>query len=120
METNKHLTSYLKQLLRLLKKEKKALVKNDGVQIEKIVKQKEQLVEPLNSFKGIPSVEEKKLIAEIKQVQNDNLLLTKQAIAFNDRFLSAVGTGMKKANSTYSSSGRLASQEDLGFINHSM
>lgn len=120
METNKQLMSSLKQLLKLLKKEKKALIKNDGIQIEKLVKQKEQLVAPLNNYKGVPSTEEKELIREIKQVQNDNLLLTKQAIAFNDRFLSAVGSGMKKANSTYSSSGRLSSQEDLGFINHSM
>lgn len=120
MEVRKSFSPLLKQLLRLLKKEKKALIKNDGILLEKIIKQKEELIIPLNSIKEIPNEEETKLLKEIKRIQNDNLLLTKQAIAFNDHFLSAVGSGMKKQNSTYSNNGNLKTQEDIGFINHSM
>lgn len=120
MEVRKTFSPLLKQLLRLLKKERKALIKNDGISLEKIVRQKEQLITPLHTIKEIPNEEETKLLKEIKQIQNDNLLLTKQAIAFNDHFLSAVGAGMKKQISTYSNNGNLKTQEDIGFINHSM
>jgi hypothetical protein len=37
MEVRKSFSPLLKQLLRLLKKEKKALIKNDGILLEKII-----------------------------------------------------------------------------------
>lgn len=119
-KTDKQLNAALKKLLRLLKKEKKALIHLDGNLVERIVKEKEQLLDPLSLSSEVPSLEDKKLILHIKELQNDNLLLTRQAIAFNDHFLSAVGEQVKQQNTTYSNKGNLRNQEDIGFINHSM
>ena len=119
MESTKQLTLTLKQLIRLLKKEHKALVSNDNNHFEKLVKQKEQLVEELAEMTGTPTRLDIKLIEEVKNLQDSNLLLTKQAIAFNDNFIKAVGETAKKSNATYSKKGGLSVQEDIGFINQS-
>ncbi|HCM88632.1 MULTISPECIES: hypothetical protein [Vagococcus] len=120
MEPTKQITPTLKQLIRVLKKEKKALLESDGIQIEKIVKQKELIVDSLSSIKGVPNESEKGLLREVKELQDNNLLLTKQAMAFNDNFIKAVGEIAQKTNATYSNKGNLKNQVDVGFINHSM
>ncbi|MGX7023599.1 flagellar protein FlgN [Vagococcus hydrophili] len=120
METTKQLTPLLKQLIRILKKENKALIESDGVKIEKISKQKETIADSLKLVTSIPSDNEKKLLLEVKQLQDDNLLLTQQAISFNDNFLKVVGDAAQKTNATYSRQGSLQKQTDVGFINHSM
>ncbi len=120
MEANKQLLSTLKQLLRLLKKENNALVKNDGTQIEKIVSQKEELVEKIGDVNRPLSEAEKKIAIEIKQLQDDNLLLTRQAMSFNNNFLKLVGESAQKNNATYSKKGSLSVQDDVNFINHSI
>lgn len=120
METTKQLLPILKQLNKILKKEHKALVSNDNIQVEKLVKEKEEIVERLSSISSKPTVAESKLLQEIKQLQDDNLLLTKQAIAFNNNFLQIVGETVQKTNATYSKKGGLAIQDDIGFINQSI
>ncbi|MFW8051970.1 hypothetical protein [Vagococcus fluvialis] len=120
MESTRQLTQVFKQLLRLLKKENKALINNDGTQIEKIVKQKEQLIDSLSQIKRPLLDNELKLANEIKQLQDDNLLLTRQAMTFNNNFLQLVGESAKKVNATYSKKGSLSTQEDVSFVNHSM
>ncbi len=120
MESNKSLVPVLKQLLRLLKKENKALIRNDGNQIEQLVSQKEQLVNQLVMVERELTAIELNLALEIKQLQDDNLLLTKQAMAFNDNFIQTVGQNAQKVNATYSKKGSLSIQEDVGFVNQSM
>lgn len=120
MESNKQLMPILKQLLRLLKKENNALIANDGAQIEKIVFQKEQLIEQISGFKFSLSEKERELVVEIKQLQDDNLLLTRQAISYSNNFLKLVGENAQKTNATYSRKGNLSVQEDISFVNQSM
>lgn len=120
MQNSKQLLPILKQLLKVLKKENKALKNNDGVQIEKILKQKEPLTEQLSLVDRELTEAEIKIALEIKQLQDNNLLLTRQAVAFTDNFLKIVGQSAQKNNATYSKKGSLTPQEDLSFINQSM
>lgn len=120
MESVKSATPILKQLLRLLKKENKALVNNNGLLIEKIVVQKEKLVQQLSIVNRPLHDNELKLVKEIKELQDDNLLLTHQAISFNNHFLQLVGESAQKVNATYSNKGNLSTQEQVNFVNQSM
>lgn len=110
---------YLKQFISILKKEQKALIQNKNEKIEAIVKQKEEFVAVFESFEPVDSPEIKQLILEIKELQTTNLMLTEQAIQYNDAFLSAVVKESKKTQSTYSADGKYTQQKDVSFIEQS-
>lgn len=119
MEQDRQLQQLLRKFISLLKKEKKALIKNDGQQVSQIVKEKEAFVELLAAFEPTEDSDVRVLVLNIRDLQEDNLLLTEQALSYHNAFLSAVTQGLKKTNATYSRYGNLSGQEDVSLINQS-
>lgn len=119
MEQDRQLQQLLRKFIGLLKKEKKALIKNDGQRVSLLVKEKETFVTLLGDFQPTDNPEVKALALRIRELQADNLLLTEQSLSYQEAFLSAVTQGMKKANTTYSRQGNLGGQEDINLVNHS-
>lgn len=97
------------QLLIILESEKAALIHSESQKIKKLVSKKEELVKAFDSIniKEIDQADDEviSLIAEIKDYQETNLLLTKQAMNYTDTFITAF---QKEANKkvTYSKTGK--------------
>lgn len=93
----------LSRFLQLLKKERKALVNNQPELLEEIVEQKAAYVSVFDDYQGSISERMKKLIGAIQAQQEENLLVTEQAISYQNMLMDAVKQTMKTApHTTYS------------------
>lgn len=114
------LKKQLNKLADLLKEEKEALKVNDGSKVTEIVEQKMSLVEDLEKI-DLSSISTDdvtaRLVKEIQDLQETNLLLTKQALNFNDNLMQAIVSNIGKTGNTYSNNGGYTKQQDpSGFI----
>lgn len=120
MSTVVELCSHLKKIIKLLKEEKEALVKNDGAKIVEIVEMKNKLIEKLSQFSGLDIVENEKsisLIREINSLQEVNLLLTKQALSYQEVLLESISQNVHNNSNTYSAKGSYDSTNEVNLIN---
>ncbi len=104
--SKRELIRHLETIIKLLKEEKDILIKNEGETLVEIIKKKTKYIDGLEKFKGI-DLEDKKimdLIEEIDSLQELNLLLTRQALSFQENVLEALSKTAKIAN-TYSNIG---------------
>lgn len=85
---------------RLLKKENKALIRDEGEKLEAIVQQKECYVDRLE-YSGNVTAEIKEWIQKIQFLQEENLLLTQQAISYQQAFMDAIQHELKKERTAY-------------------
>lgn len=123
MKTNKKLANKLNLLVSLLKEEREALIKSDGDKVAEIVKKKENIIEDLSTFKGLDIREDKtimELIKEIDSLQEMNLLLTKQALSFQNALLESISKGVKASLNTYSAKGNYESNNKTGLVDQSV
>lgn len=123
MKTNKKLVNKLNLLVSLLKEEREALIKSDGDKVAEIVKKKENIIEDLSTFKGLDIREDKtimELIKEIDSLQEMNLLLTKQALSFQNALLESISKGVKASLNTYSAKGNYESNNKTGLVDQSV
>ncbi|MDY4066040.1 MAG: flagellar motor switch protein, partial [Ligilactobacillus agilis] len=74
----------LSQFKRLLVKEKQALIKNENQKVADLLPQKEKYLPSLQNYAGPLGEQTKLLLKEIKELQETNLLLTKQALSFGE------------------------------------
>ena len=88
----------LTNFLSLLKKERKVLIKGDALKLEEILVKKEPFVSIFNDYQGEINDKMRQLITEIQAQQEENLLLTQQAISFQDMLLDTLKSGIQKAN----------------------
>lgn len=106
--TNKLVKELCEKLLILLQSEKEALIHNDSEKIEEVVSKKEEIVSAINEIELDEINQEDELIAlikEIKEKQERNLMLTKQAMNYTGSFISAFQNEANK-NITYSKEGK--------------
>lgn len=82
----------------LLKKEKMYLIKGHAEKLEELVAQKEEFVPLFSSYTGEISEKSRTLIKQIQQQQEENLLLTQQAISYQETLMDAVKSTMKQSN----------------------
>lgn len=123
MSLERGLLSSLKNILKLLKKEKLALVKNDTNKIDEIVRQKTELIEGLAKYKGLDIQNNKEamdIIKEINSLQELNLLLTKQALSYQNTILESMSKNIGSASNTYSSKGKYDTGNSINIIDHSV
>ncbi|HLS52521.1 MAG TPA: hypothetical protein VK031_00980 [Tissierellaceae bacterium] len=123
VKTNKKLVNKLNLLVSLLKEEREALIKSDGDKVAEIVKKKENIIEDLSTFKGLDIREDKiimELIKEIDSLQEMNLLLTKQALSFQNALLESISKGVKASLNTYSAKGNYESNNKTGLVDQSV
>ncbi|GAJ26345.1 flagella synthesis protein FlgN [Liquorilactobacillus sucicola DSM 21376 = JCM 15457] len=92
----------LAAFLRLLKKEKNFLIKDQAEKLVELVKQKEKYVPILNGYQGAASPKTKELAAQIQVQQDENMLLTKQALSYQKMLMTAIKDNIKAPGATYS------------------
>src|SRR5699024_416700 len=112
MATVYKLTTHLKNLIKLLKEEKEALLKNDGEKISELVETKNKYIEKLAEFKGLDMENNEEiiaLVAEIDSLQEVNLLMTRQALSYQNVMLESIAKNVQATN-TYSSKGNYDSK----------
>lgn len=114
----------LYELKILLEDEKKALIKNDGSTVQNIVLEKESIVKRLSNFENVdPSNDEKinELVKEIRELQETNLLLTKQALSFQVGMLDLIleNAESNSNSNTYSEKGTYYKNKGASFIDKS-
>ena len=123
MATITELTQVLKSLKNLLYDEKEALLKNDGYKVAEIVELKSQLIEDLKNFKDIDASSSEnvlKLVEEIDSIQETNLLLTQQAIGYQEMLIESIAKNVKNLSNTYSSKGGYNTDSNVNFVDQSI
>ncbi|SFE78823.1 hypothetical protein [Trichococcus pasteurii] len=122
MENRQNGVVLLTALKDTLKREKEALMANDSIAFDNIVTEKQDFLGRLEeaSFEGCNRVAIEQEVLEIKELQECNLLLTKQAISFHDSILDALTDGMEKKSRTYSKKGQLSPSKNVGLFNQSV
>ena len=114
---------HLKSIIKLLQEEKQTLIHSDGHKIEEIIKRKNKLIDKLPEFKGIDIENNQKvmnLIEEINSLQEVNLLLTKQALAFQNTLLESIAINVKSMSNTYSAKGNYEASSPVSLVNQSV
>lgn len=115
--SKREFVKHLESILRLLKKEQKFLERNDGDALLEIIEQKDLYIKGLEKFKGIDLDDEKimNLIGEIDSLQELNLLLTRQALSFQENFLASLKKAAKNSN-TYSNIGNYEKNSSTNIV----
>ena len=122
METSTNLEELLQQFIALLQREKKALIENNGKRVEKIVKEKQCFLEAIQSItsEDISEPKMKAYVMAIQEKQETNLMLTKQALQFQEDILKAISQTITKSGNTYSQKGTYTATKHPGLINQSI
>lgn len=123
MKSYKALIKHLKTIRDLLEEEKRALVKNEGEVIADIVERKKDQLEVLREFKGLDvesSQEAMELIEEINTLQELNLLLTNQALSYQNAMLRAISNNLNSFSNTYSADGKYEVNKNIRIIDQSV
>lgn len=95
--------SQLNRFLQLLKKERKVLVDNQPEKLEELVEQKSAYISVFDDYQGSISERMKELIRKIQEQQEENLLLTEQAISYQSMLMNALKKTLKTStHTTYS------------------
>lgn len=92
----------LKNFWGLLKQEKVFLIKDQSEKIPDLVQRKAEYVPVFENFSGELTEKMQVLLSQIQRQQQENLLLTEQAIAYQEMLLGAVAETVKTvATKTY-------------------
>ncbi|RBP70126.1 FlgN protein [Alkalibaculum bacchi] len=123
MNSTQELANHLKSILTLLHEEKEALIHNDGNAIAQIVESKKSYIEELSNLKGLDIQDNNKIMAIIEQInelQETNLLLTKQALRFQNNLLESMSKNVQGSTNTYSPKGSYESKNTINLIDQSV
>lgn len=117
------LLSHLGEILALLQQEKQALLNNDGDKIAEIVEIKNKYIEKLSKFKGLDIENNSKvmnLVKDINTLQEVNLLLTKQALSFQNVLLESIAKNIHNMSNTYSAKGSYEPASNISLLDKSV
>ena len=122
MEITNNPIQFLKQFITLLELEKEALIHNQGATIQSVIAEKQGFIEwfPTFDFQQGTDNEVEALVDTIRQLQETNLLLTKQALDYQEAVMEALSKGVKKAGKTYSKSGQQTGLTQASILNQSL
>lgn len=120
MFTVVELCNHLKKIIKLLNEEREALIQNDGGKIIELIELKNKYIEKLSQFSGLDIIENEKsisLIQEINSLQEVNLLLTKQALSYQEVLLDSISQNVQNNSNTYSAKGNYEGTNEINLIN---
>ncbi len=123
MNDTRKLVAALKDLVKILGEEKNVLIKSDAVSLEKIVVKKNELIAKIDAEKksGVLADEEVKALGtEIQRLQETNLLLTKQSLAYQEEILKALAKSNTSKFNTYSAKGNMNNEKEVRLIDQSV
>ena len=106
----------------ILIEEKEALIKNDSAKVISVIAEKETFMEilPTLDTKGLNKEDLSRIVEEIKQLQETNLVLTKQALQYQEKMMEAITDSAKKSGSTYSKNGQYSAEKQSSIIDQSL
>ncbi|SEK21409.1 FlgN protein [Carnobacterium iners] len=112
----------LKKFKTVLLAEKKALIKNDSAKVIAVIAEKETFMEVLPTLdaKELNKEDLSGIVEEIKQLQETNLLLTKQALQYQGKMMEAITDSAKTSGSTYSKNGQYSAEKQSSIIDQSL
>lgn len=115
----------LKGLVVLLKREKECLIKNDVDNLSKIIEDKNNILVVLESYKDKDeridnNRQIEKLLKEIDSLQESNLLLTRQALSFQNTLLETIANNIEKTSKTYSQKGEYEKVSNINIVDQSV
>lgn len=123
MTAEQELLGLLKSIEDLLEEEKKALLENNGEKVAEIVQQKNKCIDRLSEFKGMNMDKNQKIVSLIEEIntkQELNLLLTQQALDYQNALLESISQNMKNESNTYSSKGNYRKKKSINLIDQSV
>ncbi len=123
MRTERELIDHLWRIQDLLKKERAALVHNDIDTISEITEKKDVEIVRLKDFniEGIRNQQEViDLIEEINYMQELNLLLTQQALSYQNVILESISKSINDFSNTYSANGKYEKMNNVNLVDHSI
>ena len=113
----------LQELVKVLREEKTILMKNEAGKLMDLVNKKKDLMALINEFnlEDIEITEELKMLtAEMDDLQETNLLLTRQGLSFQETILKALAKNNTSKFSTYSSKGSYEAQKEVKIVDQSV
>lgn len=121
---NKKMTALdtLLQFKTLLLDEKDALIKNDSAKVKALVEQKQTFLDILPTLKteGLKKEDLVEVVEDIKNLQQTNLILTEQALQYQETMMEAITKGVNKGGSTYSKQGDYSAAQQANIIDQSL
>ena len=123
MSSSKKLAGILKELLKVLNDEKSVLIKSDAAALAVIVEKKNGLIGKIEEFKGMDFSQDEEirgLAGQINLLQETNMLLTKQALGYQEQILKALATNNTSRYNTYSSKGQIYGQKEVSIVDQSV
>lgn len=120
MNQTETVRGHLTALVQLLESEREALLENQGERVATIVEEKQTFLHTMATvdLKTVDLKTLKPLIETIRQLQETNLILTKQTLHYQKVVLDALSEG-KKAGKTYSKLGTPISNNQANLLNQS-
>lgn len=118
-----NLIKELKALIGILQEEKEALLNNKGHEVALLVEKKKEYIERLAEFKGLDIESNQRamnLISQINQLQETNLLLTKQALSYQDVLIESIAKNINATHSTYSQKGGFNKPSSANLVDQSV
>lgn len=123
MNDTRKLVAALKELVKVLSEEKNVLIKSDANTLEKIVLKKNELIAKISTEKSLGVIadeEVRNLGTEIQKLQETNLLLTRQSLAYQEEILKALAKNHTSKFNTYSKQGSINSQKEVTLVDQSV
>ena len=123
MSSNSKLAGVLKDMIKVLNDEKRVLIKSDAAALDGLVEKKNALIIKIEEFRGEDfsgDDEIRKMVSQIDVLQGTNMLLTKQALSYQEQILKALANNNTSKYNTYSSKGLIKSQKEISFVDKSV
>jgi len=118
--TEKEFLRELNQFYHLLKKENQALIKDDGETLLSIVEQKESMVPIFEVYEEPIKEKVQERLLAIRALQEENLLLTNQALSYQKMFMDTIQQQLKKNNTVYAPNNQPYQATEATIINQDM
>ena len=102
--------------------EKEALIKNDSAQVKALVEQKQLFLDSLPTLitEGLTKADLIEVVEDIKNLQETNLTLAKQALQYQETMMEAITKGVQTGGSTYSKQGDYSNSQQANLIDQSL
>lgn len=123
MKSLNNLIDILKRLKGLLEKEKLALVANHGQEVLELVQAKIKITEEIQALGIKNALEDSRVIDLIKEIdvlQETNLLLTKQALKYQEVMMESIAKNLTNKAGTYEQKGSYNKEQSINFVDQSV
>lgn len=123
MKTLNGLIAILKKLVGILEEEKIALINNDGLKVAELVEAKIEIIvdiEQLGLKNALDDNRVIQLIEQIDELQETNLLLTKQALKYQEVMMESIAKNLSSKSGTYEQKGSYNKEQSINFVDQSV